>query len=106
MRTTKMLLLSFVLVLPVSADGPKAPEEVVEAFHAAMVAGDSERVLSFLDPAVMIFESGYAEVSRDRALEPQRGDLRFRMPSGVRSSPRARPLARRQSHRFCVVRRR
>lgn len=37
----------------------------VEGFHAALAAGDRERVLSWLDPQVVIFESGGAEMSRE-----------------------------------------
>ncbi len=37
----------------------------VDAFHAALKAGDTAGALTFLDPAVMIFEEGGAERSRD-----------------------------------------
>jgi len=37
----------------------------VDAFHAALKAGDTARALTFLDPQVMIFEEGGAERSRD-----------------------------------------
>lgn len=37
----------------------------VEAFHAALAAGDREGVLRWMDPGVVIFESGGAETSRE-----------------------------------------
>ena len=37
----------------------------VDAFHAALKAGDTAAALTFLAPEVMIFEEGYAERSRD-----------------------------------------
>ncbi len=37
----------------------------VDAFHAALKAGDTARALTYLHPAVMIFEEGGAERSRD-----------------------------------------
>ena len=37
----------------------------VDAFHAALKAGDTAAALALLAPDVMIFEEGYAERSRD-----------------------------------------
>ena len=37
----------------------------VRSFHEALAAGDRSRALELLDPAVVIFEQGGAEVSRD-----------------------------------------
>ena len=41
------------------------PAAAVEGFHASLAAGDRERALSWLDPKVVIFESGGAEMSRE-----------------------------------------
>lgn len=41
------------------------PAEVVSSFHAALAAGDRAAALAHLDPQVLIFESGGAELSRD-----------------------------------------
>ena len=41
------------------------PSEAVSAFHAAMETGDKARALAALSPAVVIYESGYVERSRD-----------------------------------------
>ena len=41
------------------------PSETVSAFHAAIHAGDKERALALMSPAVMIYESGYVERTRD-----------------------------------------
>ncbi|RMH21318.1 MAG: DUF4440 domain-containing protein [Acidobacteria bacterium] len=44
---------------------PTTPEEAVDAFHRALAEGDREAALELLSPAVTIFESGGAELSRD-----------------------------------------
>jgi ketosteroid isomerase-like protein len=50
----------------------------VESFHAALAAGDREGALSWLDPQVVIFESGAAEKSRDEyASHHLQADLEF-----------------------------
>ena len=41
------------------------PVSAVEAFHEALTKGDREQALAWLDPSVVIFESGGAERSRD-----------------------------------------
>jgi ketosteroid isomerase-like protein len=42
-----------------------SPAAAVEGFHSALAAGNRERALSWLDPKVVIFESGGAEMSRE-----------------------------------------
>ena len=49
------------VVAPEAADAAAA----VDAFHAALKAGDTAGALGFLAPDVMIFEEGGAERSRD-----------------------------------------
>lgn len=44
---------------------PGSAAAAVEGFHAALAAGDREGVLRWLDPEVVIFESGGAEMSRE-----------------------------------------
>ncbi len=44
---------------------PDSAEAALNAFHAALKAGDGERALGFLAPDVLILESGGAERSRD-----------------------------------------
>lgn len=46
---------------PAAADAAAA----VDAFHAALKAGDTAGALGLMDPEVVIFEEGYAERSRD-----------------------------------------
>jgi len=41
------------------------PSDAVSAFHAAIHAGDKDRALALMSPAVMIYESGYVERTRD-----------------------------------------
>ena len=51
--------------IPESADEAVA---VVDAFQAALRAGDIDRAAGYLDPHVVILESGAAEQSRDEYL--------------------------------------
>lgn len=41
------------------------PTEVVAAFHDALARGKTEEARALLSPAVRIYESGHAELSRD-----------------------------------------
>jgi ketosteroid isomerase-like protein len=41
------------------------PSETINAFHAAIAAGDKKTVNSLLSPEVIIYESGHVERSRD-----------------------------------------
>lgn len=41
------------------------PEDTVAAFHQALNEGNGEAALSFLDPEVLIYESGYVEASAE-----------------------------------------
>lgn len=41
------------------------PSDAVNAFHAALHGGDKDRALALMSPAVMIYESGYVERTRD-----------------------------------------
>lgn len=63
MRMRPIILL-LPLIVPVAA-GAATPVATVDAFHAALAAGDREAVLALLDPGVIIYESGGAELSRD-----------------------------------------
>lgn len=49
------------VVAPAAADAATA----VDAFHAALKAGDTSGALAMMDPEVVIFEEGYAERSRE-----------------------------------------
>jgi hypothetical protein len=42
-----------------------SPVDTVGAFHSALATGDREKALAWLDPTVLIFESGGAESSRE-----------------------------------------
>lgn len=81
-RTSFALVLSFAMLSATPtfaqdhAHGPDHPAGVVapeatdaattvDAFHAALKAGDTAAALTFLAPDVMIFEEGSAERSRD-----------------------------------------
>ena len=67
MKNCLSLLLLLALFMPASVmagEEPDTPASVVSAFHAALASGEKERVLELLDPDVLIFESGGAELSR------------------------------------------
>jgi len=56
------------------------PEDTVDAFHAALAAGDSTLALTFLSSDVVIFESGGAEMSREEYRSHHLGaDIEFSM---------------------------
>lgn len=61
-----------------AAEAPPDAISVVERFHAALAAGDRAQVLAILDPGVVIFESGGAELSREEyAGHHLDGDIEF-----------------------------
>ena len=63
-----------------NGQGVMTPTEVVDAFHAALAAGDSTAALGFLSPDVVIFESGGAEMSRAEYRSHHLGaDIEFSM---------------------------
>jgi len=61
MRLTSFFAMS-IICLPVFA---ATPTETIAAFHAALAAGQSERVTDLMSPEIQIYESGYVERSRD-----------------------------------------
>ncbi len=59
-------------------DEPSSPQDIVASFHAALSSGDRHAVLALLDPEVLIFESGGAELARDEyASHHLGGDMEF-----------------------------
>ena len=65
-RMKPLLLLSLVTPMSLMAhEGHDTPVQTVAIFHEALASGDKEKVLEVLDPDVVIFESGGAELSRD-----------------------------------------
>jgi ketosteroid isomerase-like protein len=65
-RLKPMLLLSFLAPMGLQAHEVHAtPQQTVALFHEALASGDTESVLELLDPEVVIFESGGAELSRN-----------------------------------------
>lgn len=75
--------LTLLFVTGVAAHGETSPavaeaEAALDAFHAALEGGDRDGALARLDPAVVIFESGGAELSRDEyASHHLAGDIEF-----------------------------
>ena len=65
----RCLLLAFCFLLrPIllsAEDEPSSPQDTVAAFHAVLSSGNRDAALALLDPEVLIFESGGAELSRD-----------------------------------------
>ena len=67
MKTRPVLLALCSLLQPMmlSAEAePSSPQDTVAAFHAALSSRDRDAALALLDPGVLIFESGGAELSR------------------------------------------
>jgi len=73
------MLLSFMVLGASAMGGTKdAPSAVVRSFHEALASGNRERVLELLDPDVVIFEQGGAEMSRDEYASHHLGeDIEF-----------------------------
>lgn len=54
------------------------PSDTVSAFHAAIHAGDKTRALALLSPAIVIYEAGHVERSRDEYASHHLGsDMEF-----------------------------
>lgn len=68
------LLAFLLLAVPAMGKEGEAPADVLRAFHKALAAGDREGALALLDPAVVIFEQGGAEMSRDEYASHHLGD--------------------------------
>ncbi len=59
------ILLALAALASTASAAANDPEAVVSAFHRALTSGEKQSVLDLLDPKVVIFESGGAELSRD-----------------------------------------
>lgn len=81
MKTKFVILALCSLLQPMmlsAEDEPSSPQDTVAAFHAALSRGDRDAALAVLDPKVLIFESGGAELSRDEyASHHLGGDIEF-----------------------------
>lgn len=60
-----VLLMCLVSVSPAAGRGKDDASTAVGSFYEALASGDRDRVLALLDPGVVIFEQGGAEMSRD-----------------------------------------
>ncbi len=58
-------VLCIAAVVSLEAQQSTTPADVVQDFHDAVKRGDSTAALELLDPDVVIFESGGAELSRE-----------------------------------------
>lgn len=69
------VFLSFSL-LGAAAAGPGkgTPLATVRSFHEALSSGNRDAVLALLDPGIVIFEQGGAEMSRDEYASQHLGD--------------------------------
>lgn len=83
MRITRCALAVLAIVAlghaapPLQAQDTRAVTEVIEAFHAALVAGDSTKALSLLADDVVILESGGVEDKNQYRNGHISGDMRF-----------------------------
>lgn len=76
---TKILTLAAsLLAVAGPAQSPAGPVDTVDAFHAALAAGDAEAALAQLAAEVVIFEGGGAEMSREEYASHHLGaDMQF-----------------------------
>lgn len=75
---TFMLLSFFMVGASGVGEGKDASAAVVRSFHEALASGNRDRVLALLDPGVVIFEQGGAEISRDEYASHHLGeDIEF-----------------------------
>jgi uncharacterized membrane protein YvbJ len=51
-----------------------SPSETVSAFHAAISAGNKDKALALLSPAIVIYEAGHVERTRDEYASKHLGD--------------------------------
>ena len=73
-----MVLASLSLGAATAEGGKDEPAAIVRSFHAALSSGHRDAVLALLDPGVVIFEQGDAEMSRDEyASQHLDADLEF-----------------------------
>ena len=78
LRTLAIVVLALVASLSGRAAEPMTPASVVETFHEALAQGDRDGALDVLSPGVVIYESGWVEVSRDEyALHHLGSDMEF-----------------------------
>ena len=64
--TSSLMALSSVVLGATATEGGKVePSAVVRSFHEALASGERAGALARLDPGVVIFEQGEAEMSRD-----------------------------------------
>lgn len=71
---TFMLLSISLLGASTAVEGKDSPPATVRSFHEALASGNRDRVLALLDPGVVIFEQGAAEMSRDEYASQHLGD--------------------------------
>ncbi len=77
MRITPLILSLATIAATAAA---QTPEQTVAAFHTAVTGGDSAAAIQLLDPKVVIYESGGAEMSRDEfASGHLKADMQYAM---------------------------
>ena len=73
-----MFLSAVFLGASAAGEAKDEPSAIVRSFHEALASGNRDAVLSVLDPGVVIFEQGGAEMSRDEyASHHLGGDIEF-----------------------------
>jgi hypothetical protein len=82
MKTTASILAVGVVLVcagaEVNAQGKDEASAIVRSFHDALSSGNREGALAVLDPGVVIFEQGGAEMSRDEYTAEHLGaDIEF-----------------------------
>lgn len=66
-----------ILAAPALAEAPADPAAVVEAFHAALRAGDAAAVEALLAPDAIVLEQGYSETRAEYLRDHLPADIAF-----------------------------
>ncbi len=76
-RAVTLVALALLTASPAAAQQAATPEATVQAFHAALAAGDSSGALALLAPEVTVFESGGAETLAEYRSHHLATDMEF-----------------------------
>ncbi|MBM4383299.1 MAG: nuclear transport factor 2 family protein [Deltaproteobacteria bacterium] len=77
MRILLPAALSLLITLAAAAESSDSPGAVVEAYHAALAAGDAAAAEALLAPDAIVLESGYAETRSEYLSHHLAADIEF-----------------------------
>ncbi len=78
MRYLTGAILAACFILPAQAQSAQTAGEAANSFHAALKRGDRDAAAALLSPAILIYESGYVERSKEEYMSHHLGgDVEF-----------------------------